>query len=116
MASTMRTTRRRQYARSSGPAPAALVEQLLYDQLLGRSDRTGATAGAARAAARSLLGLASVASNRRHLACAGRAGAQIVAQLGQRDRLPAFLRRIIRSSSGSEVRVVPALVLRHAAV
>ena len=90
-------SRRRSLAQQSGPPSAALLEQLLADQLL---------AGGAAAARASLLALSCVASTRRHLACTGRASAQIVLELGQRERLQTLLRRIIRSSSGDEVRVV----------
>lgn len=83
--------------------PAALLEQLLADQLLPRSDGQGVAASAAQS---SLLALASVASTRRHLACAGRVCAQMVLEAGQSDRLQTLLRRIIMSSSGDEVRVV----------
>ena len=95
--------RRRGVAQDSAPVPPALLEQLLADQLLARSDAQCVSASAARAA---LLALSSVASTRRHLASAGRVCAQVVMELDQRDRLQTLLRRIIRSSSGYEVRAV----------
>ena len=97
--------RERPGAANTAPAAAA-VERLLLDQLLPSGDPRP---GAAGAAARSLLALTSVASSRHHLAHASRAGAQIVAELGQRDRVPTLLRRIIRSSTGAEV--TPHLLL-----
>ncbi len=98
-----RPRRRRSLARDSAPVPAALLEQLLADQLLARSTGQAVAASATRS---SLLALASVASTRRHLACAGRVCAQIVLGVAQRDRLQTLLRRIVRSSSGDEVRVI----------